>query len=111
MQQFSFNTPYGAPEGATCGRVAHSGFHVATTGGDNNPFQTVTFPSHCGGDLTSQEKVLLYMLFDLGACVGEEPLPPPCIPITCEGVSGRRCGFTPDGCGQVLDCGPCRPPA
>lgn len=111
VQQFSFNTPYGAPEGATCGRVAYSGFHVATTGGDDNPFQNVTFPNHCSGDLTNQEKVLLYMLFDLGACVGDEPLPPPCVPITCDGVSGRRCGFTPDGCGQVLDCGPCRPPA
>jgi hypothetical protein len=25
------------------------------------------------GDLTQQEKVLLYMLFDLTACIGEPP--------------------------------------
>jgi hypothetical protein len=111
VQQFSFDTPYGAPEGAACGRVAYSGFHVANTSGDNDPFVNAEFPDHCVGDLTDQEKVLLYMLFDLGACVGDEPVSPPCVPITCDGASGRRCGFTPDGCGQVLDCGPCRPPA
>jgi hypothetical protein len=111
VQQFSFDTPYGAPDGSACGRVAYSGFHVAATGGGQSPFASVTFPSHCAGDLTNQEKVLLYMLFDLGACVGDEPVPPPCVPISCDGESGRRCGFTPDGCGQVLDCGPCRPPA
>jgi hypothetical protein len=111
VQQFSFDTPYGAPDTAACGRVAYSGFHVAATGGGAAPFQTAIFPAHCSGDLTNQEKVLLYMLFDLGACVGDEPLPPPCVPISCNGSSGRRCGFTPDGCGQVLDCGPCRPPA
>jgi hypothetical protein len=118
VQQFSFNTPFGAPADAVCGRVAYSGFHVAPTGGGSAPFATKIFPEHCrdalanNGDLTPQEKVLLYMLFDLGACVGDEPPPPPCVPITCEPTSGgRRCGFTPDGCGNVLDCGPCRPPA
>lgn len=115
VQQFSFNTPYGAPEAAACGRVAYSGFHVATTGGSGNPFQNAIFPTHCqnalanNGNLTDQEKVLLYMLFDVGACVGDEPIPPPCVPITCTS-SGARCGFTPDGCGNVLDCGACRPP-
>jgi hypothetical protein len=112
VQQFSFNTPFGAPPEAACGRVAYSGFHVAATGGQSDPFIAAVFPTHCAGDLTNQEKVLLYMLFDLGACVGDQPLPPPCVPITCEGSSGgRRCGFAPDGCGDVLDCGPCRPPA
>jgi hypothetical protein len=107
VQQFSFNTPYGAPEGATCGRVAYSGFHVAATGGGLTPFATSTFPTHCTGDLTAQEKVLLYMLFDLGACVGAEPpVVPSCEPLGC-GVND--CGFIPDGCGNVLDCGPCRP--
>ncbi|HKO93721.1 MAG TPA: hypothetical protein VJU61_21355 [Polyangiaceae bacterium] len=102
VQQFSFNTPYAAPEGAACGRVAYSGFHV-TPGSVTN----ATFPDHCDGDLTDQEKVLLYMLFDLGACVGAPPVPPPCVPLEC---SSSRCGYTPDGCGNVLDCGPCRPP-
>jgi hypothetical protein len=122
VQQFSFNTPLGAPEAAACGRVAYSGFHVAANAAlpnpnTNSPFATAEFPGHCrdqyanDGNLTDQEKVLLYMLFDLGACVGEEPIPPPCVPITCTGSGVQRCGYTPDGCGNVLDCGPCRPPA
>jgi hypothetical protein len=106
-QQFSFNTPYSAPASAACGRVAYSGFHVSG-GAGTSPFASSLFPNHCSGDLTAQEKVLLYMLFDLGACVGAPPVPPPCVPIEC-GITS--CGFTPDGCGNVLDCGPCRPPA
>jgi hypothetical protein len=109
LQQMSFNTPYGAPEEASCGRVAYSGFHVSV-GGGNSPFEDAIFPAHCAGDLTDQEKVLLYMLFDLGACVGDEPLPPVCVPLTCE-TAGARCGFARNGCGGLLDCGPCRPPA
>lgn len=100
-QQFSINTPYGAPAEAICGRVAYSGFHVAI-----GATQDAIFPSHCTGDLTAQEKVLLYMLFDLAACVGEVPPPPDCTPNTCMGL-GAECGFTGDGCGGVLDCGPC----
>jgi hypothetical protein len=108
-QQFSFNTPYGAPAEAACGRVAYSGFHVSA-GGMMDAYEEAIFPTHCTGDLTSQEKVLLYMLFDLGACIGEPPPPPPCEPETCESL-GAMCGFAPDGCGDVLDCGPCRPPS
>jgi hypothetical protein len=100
-QQFSFNTPYGAPPEAICGRVAYSGFHVAV--GDT---RDAIFPAHCAGDLSAQEKVLLYMLFDLSACVGEVPPPPDCTPGTCVSL-GAECGFTGDGCGGVLDCGPC----
>jgi hypothetical protein len=137
-QQFSFNTPYGAPKEAVCGRVAYSGFHVAAGssdmgsggagggtgaggsggaggrggivfpppgGGIDTPFQNATFPNHCGGDLTNQEKILLYMLFDLGACIGVIP-PPKCVPATCSSL-GAKCGKTVDGCGNVLNCGPC----
>jgi hypothetical protein len=109
VQQFSFNTPYGAPEEASCGRVTYSGFHVAATSGSTNPFATSTFPTHCtnalanNGVLTNQEKVLLYMLFDLGACVGDEPTPPACTPLECP--SDGTCGTLPDGCGGQLNCG------
>lgn len=112
VQQFSFNTPYGAPPEAACGRVAYSGFHVSVgtdTMNRTNPFVDVIFPAHCEGNLTDQEKVLLYMLFDLGACVGDDPPPPPCVPETCVSL-GAQCGLSPDGCGAVLDCGPCEPP-
>jgi hypothetical protein len=106
QQQFSFNTPYAAPAAAACGRVAYSGFHVAATGGGTNPFATSIFPNHCGGDLTAQEKVLLYMLFDLGACVGELPPPPTCTPLACK---PGQCGQQPNGCGGALNCGACPP--
>ena len=118
-QQFSFNTPIGAPKEAVCGRVAYSGFHVAAASGDGgaggggamppgDPFEDSVFPKHCQGELTNQEKVLLYMLFDLGACIGVIP-PPKCTPATCQSL-GASCGSSPDGCGSLLDCGPCMPP-
>jgi hypothetical protein len=103
IQQFSFNTPYAAPDDAICGRIAYSGFHVSV--GETNG---KTFPSVCGTtDLTKQEKVLLYMLFDLSACVGDTPPPPVCVPTTCVALE-QECGFTSDGCGKPLDCGPCQ---
>jgi hypothetical protein len=105
-QQFAFNTPYGAPDDAACGRVAYTGFHVAATGGENTPFATSVFPDHCAGNLTDQEKVLLYMLFDLGVCVGEDPEVPQCNPVSCD---AGRCGVIPNGCGGTVDCGSCIP--
>jgi hypothetical protein len=103
VQQFSFNTPYAAPVEESCGRVAYSGFHVANTSGDTDPFASSTFPAHCSGNLTAQEKVLLYMLFDLGACVGAEPEPPPCVPEECP--TDGTCGLIGDGCGGQQTCG------
>jgi hypothetical protein len=106
VQQFSFNTPYAAPLAAICGRVAYSGFHVSA-GGGNTPYATAIFPNHCTGSLTPQEKVLLYMLFDLGACVGNPPPPPSCVPVKC---SSGACGVNADGCGGSINCGVCPPP-
>jgi hypothetical protein len=112
VQQFSFNTPFGAPSDAACGRVAYSGFHVAATSGQGTtPFATQIFPAHCNsatlgnsGVLTAQEKILLFMLFDLGTCVGEEPEPPVCTPLECD---TDQCGILPDGCGGTMDCEGC----
>ncbi len=101
-QQFSFDTPYGAPAAEACGRVAYSGFHVAAAGG--RAYETTRFPEGCEGDLTDQEKLLLFMIFDLAACIGD-PVPPECEPRTCEDT--EECGFVPDGCGDILDCGIC----
>jgi hypothetical protein len=104
IQQFAFNTPFTAPAADVCGRVAYSAFHVSAGSGD---FNNANFPNHCtnaaanNGVLTDQEKVLLYMLFDLGTCVGSEPpAPPACVPLDCTG----RCGVVSDGCGGVVDC-------
>ncbi len=97
VQQYSFNTPYGAPQNAVCGRVAYSGFHVTPS----DDLSDSVFPSYCTGNLSAQEKVLLYMLFDLGACVGEEPEPPTCTPSACP---AGACGLMPDGCGGYNQC-------
>jgi hypothetical protein len=107
VQQLAFNTPYGAPGDAICGRVAYSSFHVCA-GGGTTPFEDEEFPGYCqqtGENLTPQEKTLLYMLFDLGACVTTEvPEPPVCTPVDdCAG----RCGVIPDGCGGTVDCSGC----
>jgi hypothetical protein len=104
VQQFAFNTPYGAPGEAICGRVAYSGFHVVA---DAAGFANAVFPEHCEGNLTSQEKVLAYMLFDLGACVSPGGLePPPCDALD-ESQCDGRCGPIADGCGGVVDCSDC----
>jgi hypothetical protein len=87
---FSFNTPVGAvapPDGGAapyCGRVVFSGLHV---GGAQPSDQDDTFPalgSTCTqADLSPQEKVLEFMIFDLSACVIPDtatpgiPIPPP----------------------------------
>ena len=109
VQQFSFNTPYAAPSDATCGRVSYSGFHVASTAGIASPFENMVFPAHCrdalanNGNLTNQEKALLFMFFDLGTCVGSAPSPPVCTPRACP--DGGSCGTLPDGCGDIINCG------
>ncbi len=110
VQQLSFNTPYGAAPTNICGRVAYSGFHVASA--DNSGADDF-FPGVCSNDaLSAQEKVLVFMLFDLAACVseGEPPQPPQCTPKTaaqlCPNVNDA-CGFLADGCGNLVDCGGC----
>jgi hypothetical protein len=110
VQQLSFNTPYGAAENLICGRVAYSGFHVSDT--DNNDSNDY-FPGVCdNGELSAQEKILAFMLFDLATCVstGDPPTPPSCIPKTtaqlCPNVNDA-CGFLSDGCGGVVDCAGC----
>lgn len=110
VQQLSFNTPYAADEDNICGRVAYSGFHVASA---NNFMAADTFPEICSdGELSAQEKVLVFMLFDLATCVstGAGIDPPSCTPATasslCPGANDA-CGFLSDGCGGVVDCGGC----
>ena len=97
----------GGSTGGTGGRAGAGGAGPGPGPGPigASPFDDAIFPNHCGGDLTNQEKVLLYMLFDLGACIGVIP-PPKCEPATCKSL-GAKCGKAPDGCGNLLDCGPC----
>lgn len=85
---FSFNTPVGAASASQCGRFVYTGFHVTDTSydpGDNIPgtSQYTTFPGCCaGGQLTNQEKVLEFMLFDLSSCISDQTLSPPAVPTT-----------------------------
>jgi hypothetical protein len=76
VQHYTFNTPIGLPETQQCGRVLYSDFHVNDIGN-----LTSTFPDECNNNpMTSQEKVLEFMLFDLANCVQPDqkpPMPPP----------------------------------
>ena len=102
VMHYTFNTDYNKPPAAQCGRVTFSDFHVTTTGSTGG----VTFPAECAtSGLTSQEKVLAYMLFDLASCVSTTP-PQTCQAKTC-GDQAIGCGPAGDGCGNVIQCGNC----
>lgn len=111
---YTFDTPYN--ESPSCGRVVYSDFHVesqaenaAQNGGVTN--QGVDFPNECQGGgatgaMTTQEKLLEFMLFDLTSCVG----PPTCTAKTCADFPGT-CGVQGDGCGGLTqNCGTCSAP-
>jgi hypothetical protein len=107
VQQYSFNTPFNAPSTGVCGRVAYSAFHVlSASGGLGTGFTNTVFPAGCTGDLSAQEKVLLFMLFDLAACIQPVQPPPTCTAKSCS-QQGIGCGPAGDGCGKLLDCGSC----
>ncbi|HEY3351802.1 MAG TPA: hypothetical protein VGQ83_01015 [Polyangia bacterium] len=108
VEHLTFNTPVGTPADQQCGRVLFSDFHVtnATNLGGSRLFQQCDQTA----DLTGQEKILEFMLFDLASCVTADV--PTCTPRTCQQL-GLTCGPAGDGCGNLIPggCGTCTPPA
>jgi len=98
---YTFNTPVGVPAAQQCGRVLFDDFHVENVGNSHGQL----FPAECpGGAMSAQEKLLEFMIFDLGSCVA--PDVPTCTPETCMS-QGFSCGPAGDGCGNVIQCGDC----
>jgi hypothetical protein len=108
VEHATFNTPVGAAPDQQCGRVLFSDFHVTNASSLNTDY--LFHQCTQTADLTAQEKVLEFMLFDLAACITPDvPPPPSCTPKTCAQLGGE-CGYMGDGCGNPIDCGPCVSP-
>jgi hypothetical protein len=99
---YTFNTPIGSPADQQCGRVLYDDFHVENVGDSKG----VVFPGECvPGSMTAQERLLEFMIFDLGSCVTPDQ-PPPCQTVSCADL-GVQCGPAADGCGGLQQCGGC----
>jgi hypothetical protein len=78
VQYMSFNTPIGATADKLCGREVFTDLHVASVDVNSLPALNANgFPASCElRDLSAQEKVVAFMLFDLSACVQSDTEPP-----------------------------------
>lgn len=79
VQYVSANTPFGAPAEQQCGRVVLSDIHVTGSEKEGRDVSSddLAFPDGCTtSDLSPQEKVLAYMLFDISGCIVPDNLPP-----------------------------------
>ncbi len=73
VKYFTFNTPIGAPPSEHCGRGVFTDIHISEDTVANVPGDCAT------GPLTDQEKALVFLIFDLSACIQpdeEVPVPP-----------------------------------
>jgi hypothetical protein len=78
VEFLSYNAPIGAADDKVCGRAVFNDLHVSGQTDNraaDRPGQP--FPGSCAtGDLSSQEKALEFMLFDLSSCVRKDNEPP-----------------------------------
>jgi hypothetical protein len=107
---YTFDTPVGSAPAAQCGRALFDDFHVENA----NYNAGITFPNECPAAsvaMTPQEKMLEFMIFDLGSCITPTVYTPPtCTPTTC-GAQNIACGPAGDGCGnEIASCGTCTAP-
>jgi hypothetical protein len=107
LLHFTFDMPIPTASAASptqCGHGIYSDFHVVSANQSNN----TVFPAECDTRaLTSQERIIEYMIWDLASCV---PGPPPstCTPKTCADYPTGTCGQQTDGCsGLTASCGTC----
>ncbi len=119
LLHYTFDTPLGGT--SACGHAIYSDFHVNTGGsgsggngcgaGSSTAGSTATFPNECGGNsaMTSQERVLEFMIWDLSSCASTSG--PTCTKRTCA-QQNSTCGPTGDGCGGLIPggCGTCTAP-
>jgi hypothetical protein len=96
----------------TGGRVAFTSFHVPAAEIPGGTAAGAVFPEECSGTVSTQDKLLAYVLFELTRCFPPSMLSAGCgSGLTCQSLScadqGIRCGPAGDGCGWQTDCGPC----
>ncbi len=114
VQYYSFNTPAEEDDpDLQCGKMVVTDIHVSA--GDDSATD-IRFPNvDDDGDpdgctstgLLPEEKALIFMLFDLASCVNSDTSE--CDPRECADVNAE-CGPIADGCGDLVDCGPCEEP-
>ncbi|MGH7328897.1 MAG: hypothetical protein ACREJX_11165, partial [Polyangiaceae bacterium] len=65
----SYTTPFSEPdESKRCGKSYYLDVHV----GDAPTEDTSNFPTNCGTDLSAQEKMMVFFLFDLASCIQDD---------------------------------------
>ena len=69
----SYTTPFTSPEADRCGKSYFMDIHVGSGSVDE------MFPANCGTDLSPQEKMMVFFLFDLASCIQDDskPVNPP----------------------------------